>query len=106
MLGSPEMDQKTRRAREIQNAIRTILLHEWDPLDVVDLPGAQDEYDGYVGSVYGWLAAGTSAIEVADRLAALERELLGFSTPADALLPVAASLCALDVRLDPDVGAA
>ena len=100
------MDQKTKRAREIQDAIRTILLHEWDPLCVVHLPGAQDEYDGYIGSVYSWLAAGSSATEVAERLAALERESLGFSTPANALLPVATSLCALDVRLDPEVGAA
>ena len=105
-LGSPEMDQKTRRAREIQDAIRTILLREWDPLDVIDLPGAQDEYDGYIGSVYSWLAAGHSATEVADQLAALEVEILGFSTSAEALLPVATNLCALNVRLDPDVGAA
>ncbi len=100
------MDQRMKRAREIQDAIRTILLQDWDPVKVVDEPGAQDEYDGYVGSVYRWLVLGSSPEEVAERLVALERDTFGFSTSPKALLPVATKLCALNVQLDSDVGAA
>jgi len=35
-----------------QDAIRGILLHEWDPIGVADIPEAQDEYDSYVVEVY------------------------------------------------------
>jgi hypothetical protein len=41
-----------RRAKAIQESIREILLRDWDPIGVNDVPEAQDEYDSYVGGVY------------------------------------------------------
>ena len=40
------------QSRENRAKIREILMHEWDPIGVRDVPQAQDEYDSYVGRVY------------------------------------------------------
>jgi hypothetical protein len=42
-------------ARRYHEAIHQILLHDWDPIGVRDIPQAQDEYDAYIGEVYGLL---------------------------------------------------
>ncbi len=51
------MPSRKQRAREIQDSIRQVLLHDWDPIGVADEPAAQDEYDAYVGGVYRLLAS-------------------------------------------------
>jgi hypothetical protein len=99
------MDWKDRRAQEIIAAIRQVLLRDWDPIGVQDEPNAQDEYDGYVGRIYRVLARGASELEVAEELAAIERRM-SFQTKPSALLPVAAKLKALDVRLGEEQGSA
>lgn len=93
------MDARETRAREIQAAIREILLREWDPIGVGDAPQAQDEYDGYVGGVYRLLAKGPSADEVANHLAHIERESMGLSTDASSLGDVSKHLVNLNVKL-------
>ena len=95
------MDPRDKRAREIQDSIREVLLRDWDPIHVQDIPEAQDEYDGYVGGVYRLLADGASEFMIATHLASVEREAMGFSTSAEALLPVARCLRQIDVRLKP-----
>ena len=96
------MDEQARlkRGREIQAAIARILLHDWDPIGMRDVPEAQDEYDGYVGGVYRLLASGASPLEVATHLSTIESERMGYTQakPSD-LLPVAEKLCGLNVRL-------
>jgi hypothetical protein len=91
---------KLRRAREIQAAIARVLLQDWDPIGIQDVPEAQDEYDGYVGGVYRLLATGASPQEVAAHLSTIESEAMGCTPakPSD-VLPVAEKLCRLDVRL-------
>ncbi len=93
-------DAKTARAREIQRDIGRILLRDWDPIGVRDVPEAQDEYESYVGGVYQLLAAGSSPQRVAEHLSALETDRMGLNHvwPHD-LLPVAEKLCRLDVRI-------
>jgi hypothetical protein len=95
------MDSRERRAREIQDSIRDVLIRDWDPIHVQDIPEAQDEYDRYIGGVYRLLASEASESEIAAHLAAVEREYMGFFTSADALLPVARRLRQLDVQLPP-----
>lgn len=96
------MDERERRAREIQEGIRRVLLQEWDPVGVADIPQAQDEYDSYVGGVYRLLASEASAAEIAEHLYQIEVQSMGYderaTAPAD-LLPVAEKLLRLDVRL-------
>ena len=96
------MDQKARleKAREIQGEIGRILLRHWDPVGVRDEPRARDEYDHYVGGVYRLLASGASPEAVAEHLCAVEAEWMGLAQARPGnLLPVAAKLCSLDVRL-------
>jgi hypothetical protein len=40
------------QSRENRAAVREILMREWDPIGVKDVPRAEGEYDGYVGEVY------------------------------------------------------
>ena len=49
------MSEHLDRARRYHEAIRVILLQDWDPIGVSHIPEAQDEYDSYVNEVYGLL---------------------------------------------------
>jgi hypothetical protein len=42
-------------AKQYHDSIRHILLYEWDPIGVGDVPEAQDEYDSYIGQIHGLL---------------------------------------------------
>jgi hypothetical protein len=97
----PIVGEREQRAKEIQEAIRQVLL-QWDPIGVAEHPEAQDEYDSYIGGVYRLLAAGASAAEIAEHLYQIEVGSMGLaerSTAPQDLLPVAEKLVRLDVRL-------
>jgi hypothetical protein len=95
------MTSKVERAREIQRSIAEVLLRNWDPIGVRNVPQAQDEYDAYVGGVYRLIASGASALELAEHLARLEAERLGFQdTDPMMLIPLAKKLLELNVRLE------
>ena len=49
------VSERLDRARRYHAGIRQILLRHWDPVGVVDVPEAQDEYDGYISKIYGTL---------------------------------------------------
>ena len=93
------MTSQADRAREVQEQIRLILLHDWDPIGVQDEPSAQDEYDSYVGGMYRLLADGASTVEVAKHLARIEGEQMGLPSSADVRLSVATKLCGLNVKI-------
>ena len=76
----------------LQAAIREILLKEWDPIGVNDIPEAQDEYDSYVGGVEGLLLRGASVDEIAAHLARIEGEQMGLPASAAGRLPAAKKL--------------
>ena len=100
------MDSRDQRAQEIQQSIRNVLLRDWDPIRVQDEPQAQDEYDSYVGGVYRLIASGASPRVLAEHLARIERDAMGFGTSAEQLIEVGTKLSKLDVRLRPSNGAA
>jgi hypothetical protein len=88
------------RARHIQENIRDVLLHDWDPIDVQNVRGAQDEYDSYVGEVYRLLTSGASEKQIVEHLWQIETVTMGLSTPdRTKLRPVARRLLGLDVKL-------
>ena len=91
------MDERDRRAREIQDDIRSVLLEDWNP---IGFPVPPDEYDAYIGRVYRLLAGGASEAEVARYLEALELRRVGVEVSRETLSEVAARLCAIDVRLE------
>lgn len=93
------MNEREGRAREIQDAIRRVLLEEWDPIGVRDEIGCADEYYAYVGGVYRLLASGATARDVAEHLARIEEQQMGLGkSSVVALRPVASKLLVLDVR--------
>ena len=95
------MDRRDKRAREIQTRFARFWFATGIRFTSKDIPEAQDEYDAYVGAVYHLIASGASEFAIASHLASVERESMGFSTSAEALLQVARRLRQLDVRLPP-----
>jgi hypothetical protein len=93
-----DRDERTR-ARRIQAAIRGVLLKDWDPIGVTDIPEAADEYDSYVGPVYRKLSEGATKEEVARLLRSIEAEKMGLGRDLAPLLPVAGKLLGLRVGL-------
>ena len=90
---------KVSAMREIESAIRRVLMAKWDPIGVSEEPGAANEYDSYIWGVYGLLKRGVSDEEIAEHLLMIETESMGFIdcdgkpfATAQALLPVAAEL--------------
>jgi len=71
--GSPGVD----RAIKLQRSIREALLKEWDPIGVNDIPGASDEYSGYVGALYELLISGAAEKDVFDYLWWTETDQMG-----------------------------
>jgi hypothetical protein len=43
------------RAKRYHEAIREVLLEEWDPIGVSDIAEAADEYDSYIPQICGML---------------------------------------------------
>ena len=94
------MDPRERRAREIHDAIRDVLMADWDPIGIAEEPACADEYDRYIGGLYRLLASGAQPEEIADHLLRIEHEPMGLDKASrDGLLPVATKLRGLDVRL-------
>jgi hypothetical protein len=63
--------------REIQDKIRSVLMDEWDPIGVQDCPEAADEYDRYIGGIYGLIQRGSSAGEISAHLRKMEVDEMG-----------------------------
>jgi hypothetical protein len=90
------------RAREIMDAIETILLEDWDPIGVKDerLASARQDYWPYVGGVYRLLASRATELELATHLKRIEAERMGLGEGSASSADVAArKLTALDVRV-------
>ena len=80
--------------------IRQILLYEWDPIGVKEIPEARDEYDSYVSGVYRLLTSNISAQQIAEHLAKVESEQMGLNPqPMQHLLQIANHLLSIDVQL-------
>jgi hypothetical protein len=70
------------QSRENRAKVRELLMHEWDPIGVKDVPEAQDEYDFYVGEIYVMLMDGkANATAINERLWDIATNHMGL-TPA------------------------
>ena len=95
-------DSRKKRAAEVQDSIRQVLRHEWNPIGFADaLP--EDEYDSYIAPVYRILAGNRSEQELVEFLFRTGEDIMGATpTPSaeyENLRPVARRLLELDVRL-------
>ncbi|WP_311043771.1 MULTISPECIES: hypothetical protein [unclassified Rhizobium] len=71
------MDRKANRT-----IIQKILLTEWDPIGVSDIPEAQDEYDAYADTVSGMMANQTASVDaIRQYLFKIATEHMGLSYP-------------------------
>ena len=71
------MNERLAQARSLQEAIREVLLREWDPIGVVGIFEAQDEYDSYVSQIYGLLVRREPSHKMVDFLWWAETEQMG-----------------------------
>jgi len=69
----------TDRARRYHQAIRMVLLKEWDPIGVADVAAAQDEYDSYIPTVYKLLIRKSPRHAIIDYLWSVETEHMGLA---------------------------
>jgi hypothetical protein len=74
------------------DAIRVVLMKDWDPIEIGDAPAAQDEYDGYIGPILGLLRTGASVSKMAEHLLRIETEEMGLRGDRGRALPVAEKL--------------
>lgn len=89
------MSEAIERARGLQQKVKEILLREWDPIGVLDIPEAQDEYDGYVPSIYSMLISRKPLNEVFDYLLWAEEEHMGLTADKQRTQSIAEKLIAL-----------
>jgi hypothetical protein len=97
---TPQRRKERRRAKEIQDAIRKVFLRDWDPIGINAQSDLDDEYDMYIGRVFGIITTTRSEDALIDYLAWVEHERMGFQTPPrEKLLPIAQKLLALNVEV-------
>ena len=65
------------KVAEIHRQIDLVLLHDWNPIGVPDIPEVQDEYRNYVRGVYDIAVKTRSARMVAEHLVKMERDNMG-----------------------------
>ena len=94
------MSDRSQRARQVQESIGQVLMLDWDPIGLSDMPEAQGEYDAYVGGVYRLLASGASEDEIIEHLYKIELDTIGMpAADRECLRDVARKLRALNVSL-------
>lgn len=90
------MGQKLSPAdASLYRAVSDVLLHDWDPCNVSDVPEAQDEYHGYVPQVFRLVREGAGPEVIGDHLHRIETERMGSTTERYKLDPVAEKLSGL-----------
>jgi hypothetical protein len=72
-------DECRDRARRMHAAIKEVLLNEWDPIGVKEIAEAQDEYDGYVPTIYKMLIQQRTEQEIFDYLWWAETDHMGLA---------------------------
>lgn len=65
------------KIKTLQKEVKKILIDEWDPIGVGDIPEAHDEYDAYVPEVCSMLVSKKSKNEIFEYLWRLETEHMG-----------------------------
>jgi hypothetical protein len=89
------MSEAAKRAAALHQQIKDVLLREWDPIGVQAFPEAQDEYDGYVPTLYSMLISRTPAHEVFEYLMWLETEHMGLTADRQRTQSIAEKLASL-----------
>ena len=86
------------RSDALSHAVRTVLMEDWDPIDIKDEPAAQDEYDGFIQHILGLLNRDASVSALSERLLQIETMEMGLRGDYERALRVAEKLAALRNR--------
>jgi hypothetical protein len=80
-INSTDSAKKDYRAhaKQYHQAIRRVLLHDWDPIGIANEPKAHDEYDNYIHQIHGMLIRHEPKHKLFDHLWWLETEQIGLS---------------------------
>ena len=71
------MKNRSNRVKRYNNAIRKILLKEWNPIGVKDIPQAQNEYDSYIPQICKMLINHESSENIFQYLRKIETDYMG-----------------------------
>ena len=87
---------------EIHRQIDSVLLRDWDPIGVNDIPEAADEYRSYVRGAYDVAVSTRSASALAKHLLHIEHERMGLSSrPIAQVIPAAQKILDLVADVGP-----
>jgi hypothetical protein len=90
---------KKRESVRISAEIRRVLMSVWDPIGVKDEPACADEYDFYIGGIFGRLTRGADDNELAEYLAEIVTNRMGLSAATkEAMLPTVRALREIKIR--------
>jgi len=89
------MSKKSNNAKLLYNKVSTILLKEWDPIGIQNIPEAQDEYNDYISPICELVISGKSEHEIFNYLWWIETEHMGLSGGEQHTKIVAKKLAAL-----------
>jgi len=94
------MDIYKQQSREILSSIKQVLLDYWDPIGIKTEPGAQDEYDGYIGSIYRLLVNHATVEQIVQHLNTIQTQSMGLSSNTNSLKIVADKLLQINVHIE------
>ncbi len=94
------MKNKLNRVKQYNNAIRVILLKEWDPIGVKDVPEAQDEYDSYIPQVCKLLINQESPENIFKYLWKIETDYMGLIGNRNHTQSIAKKLTDIIVKIE------
>jgi hypothetical protein len=89
-------------SRRIRVEIQHVLMDVWDPIGVKDEPNTQDEYDSYIGGVYGLLVGGASDEEIEDHLRKIVTDRMQLPAKKDDMGDTVKALRRIILRQNPD----
>jgi len=92
------MGNAIEQARVLHQHIKNVLMQDWDPIGVQAIPGAEDEYDSYIPTLYSMLISRKPVIEVFKYLVWLETEHMGLTADRQRTLSIAEKLVGLAQR--------
>ncbi|MFZ0862491.1 MAG: hypothetical protein WCA27_33110 [Candidatus Sulfotelmatobacter sp.] len=83
-------------SRQIRVQIRHVLLEVWDPIGIKDELNAQDEYDGYVGEIFGLLSGGATDQQLTAWLLYFVNDRMRLDATPEQMLPTIRALKSIE----------
>ena len=68
-----------RKSKNIISSIRSVLVNDWDPIEIGDNSNLFDEYDSYIGPIITMLRQSSTIEEIVAFLENTERTKMGIS---------------------------